>query len=656
MKLYRNYFLIFCFGLFTLSSFAQGNNETDYLKEANEAFVENRFEDASRLFREIIRISPENTEAQYLAGLSTFKSGHKAASLPYFKAVYKLNPHHDKFLLKFLGRTYQLNYQFDTAIAVFNEYKNHLHKHEKHNQVLEKDLIDKRIQECEYAKELIKNPKDVSIANMGEQVNSKYDDYSPAIVADEQALMFTSRRDTEEGNNFSKKEYAFFEEVFITEKKDSIWAAAKSLSDNVNGKKHDACVSVSPDGQKLIVYKSNHISKGDLYYSDLKNGVWTEPVKFGGEINSNFFEPSATINSAENLLIFSSDRPGGFGGLDLYISRLLPNGKWGKPENLGESINTIYDEDAPFLQTDQRTLHFSSSGHNSIGGYDIFTTYYDGKDKSWSKPENLGYPINTPDDDLYFSWNNEGTRAYFSSVREDTYGGQDLYVMDFPNLSPPMVVLKGVVTDKKTQLPLGSMIKISIYTLDSNQIVGIFNSDNATGKYIIALPHNKKYGIQVQSEGYIPYSDHYIAPKIFDFLEIVKNIELQPIDSGNVVVLNNIFFDYKKTEFSKYSETELKVVADFMIKNPFVEVEIGGHTDSIGSEAYNQKLSETRALAVKTFLENSGVESKRLLSKGYNFSKPISTNQTPEGRQLNRRTEFMIVKGKEQITHLSEVK
>ena len=656
LKLLRNNILIFCLWLFTFSSFAQGNNDTDYLKEANEAFVENRFEDASRLFREVVKTSPENIEAQYLAGMATFKSGRKAASLPYFKAVYRLNPHHDKSLLKFLGRTYQLNYQFDSAIAIFNEYKSHIHKHEKHNQVLERDLIDKRIQECETAKELIKNPKEVKIANMGDQINSKYDDYSPAIAADEQALMFTSRRDTEDGNDFSKKDYAFFEEVFITERKDSIWTAARSLSDNVNGKKHDACVSVSPDGQKLIVYKSNHISKGDLYFSDLKNGVWTEPVKFGGEINSNFFEPSATINSSENILIFSSDRPGGFGGLDLYISRLLPNGKWGKPENLGTNINTKYDEDAPFLQTDQRTLHFSSSGHNSIGGYDIFTTYYDSKDKSWTKPDNLGYPINTPDDDIYFSWNNEGTRAYFSSVREDTYGGQDLYVMDFPNLSPPMIVLKGVVTDKKTKSPLGSSIKISIYTLDSNQIVGIFNSNNVTGKYILALPHNKMYGLQVESDGYIPHSDNYSAPKIFDFLEVVKNIELQPIDSGNVVVLNNINFDYNKSDITKSSEIELKVVADFMVKNLGIEVEIGGHTDSVGSEVYNQKLSETRAFAVKTFLENSGVEGNRLSSKGYNFSKPIATNQTPEGRQMNRRTEFMIVKGKEQANHLSEVK
>lgn len=646
----KYFYSAFIFTLLTFSSNAQEIEKI--IADGNEYFANNKFEEATATFKSALKIDSNNVEANFKCAQSLFKSGLKAASLPFFKKTYQLNPHYDKFLLKYLGRAYQLNYKFDTAIAVFKEYETHLHKHEIIHQTSEKELIEKRIQECMTAKELVKKPKQVVIKNLGKGINSKYDDYSPAISADEQKLMFTSRRDHDlgNGNEFSKKDYEYYEEVFITERNDSVWMDAKSLGDNVNGKKHDACVSVSPDGHKLILYKSNHISKGDLYYSDFKNEEWTEPVKFGGDINTNFFEPSATINAAENLLIFSSDRPGGYGGLDLYVSRLLPTGKWGKSKNLGPVINTKYDEDAPFLQTDQRTLHFSSSGHNSIGGYDIFTTVYDAKDDIWSIPENVGVPINTPDDDIYFSWNNDGNRAYFSSVREDGIGGQDLYMMELPEISPPIVVIKGTVTDKKTMKPLGSLIKISVYTIDSSMVVGLFNSNNSTGKYLLALPHNNIYGMQVEADGYIFHSENYAAPKTFDFLEIVKDFELQPIEEGNKVVLNNIFFDYNKSSLRPESETELKAVVDFMNKNTNISVEIGGNTDSIGSFTYNQKLSEARALEVKNKLLVMGIDVKRLQHKGYSFSKPIATNQTPEGRQLNRRTEFLILNKTEEAS------
>ena len=638
---------LFSIVIFTLVSFfSYGQEAAEYLQKANNSFRNNKFEDAANQYKEALKTDSLNVDANYYCALALFKSGHKAISLPYFQKTYKFDPAHDKFLVKYLARAYQLNYQFDTAIVYFKEYARHLHKHERYTQVTEKELVEKRIMECLSAKELMKSPKQVNIINMGKGINSKYDDYSPSVAADESELMFTSRRDHEEGdgNEFSKKDFEYYEEVFVTERNDSIWMDAKSLGDNVNGKRHDACVAISPDGHKLIVYKSNHISKGDLYYSDLKNGEWTEPVKFGGDINTNFFEPSATINSAENLLIYSSDRPGGYGGLDLYVSRLLPNGKWGKSQNLGPVINTKYDEDAPFLQTDQKTLHFSSNGHNSIGGYDIFTSVYEAPYDLWSVPENAGHPINTPDDDIYFSWNNDGSRAYFSSVREEGMGGQDLYMMQLPQTTPAVVVLKGLVTDKKTKLPISSLIKISIYSLDSSVTLGVFTSNNQTGKYILALPHNKTYGMQIESEGYLFHSESFPAPKTFDFVEIVKDFELQPIEQGNKIVLNNIFFDYNKSNLKAESESELKTVVEFLNKNEGVQVEIGGHTDSIGSNAYNMKLSNARALSVKNKLEAMGIAANKLKYKGYSFSKPIATNQTPEGRQMNRRTEFLILK------------
>jgi outer membrane protein OmpA-like peptidoglycan-associated protein/tetratricopeptide (TPR) repeat protein len=640
-------FFVVSSAFFVLCSFEnlKAQQRNAFFVKADEMLASNKYDEATRLYKEGLRTDPEDLAAQYNCGLSLFKAGKKSTSLSYFRTVYLANPHQDKFLLKYLGRAYQLNYKFDSAIAVFKEYEKHLHKHEKEQQVLEKEIIDKRIVECLSAKELIKNPQKVTIKNLGEEVNSVFDDYSPTISADEKTLMFTSRRDhvASSDNNFSKKEQTYFEEILLSDWTDSTWGPAHSIGENVNGKRHDASVSVSPDGQRLIVYKSTPQTKGDLYYSQLVDSVWNDPVKFGGEINSTHFEPSAIINSAENSLIFSSDRPGGFGGLDLYISTMLPTGQWGKPENLGATINTKYDEDAPFLQADEKTLHFSSSGHNSMGGYDIFTTLFDVKKKSWSIPQNAGHPINTPDDDIYFSWNNSGTHAYFSSVREGGHGGQDIYMVEIPTNDPAIVVVKGVVSDKITNTPLGSMLKVTVYSLDSNKVVGFYNSSHATGSYIFTVPHDDTYGMQVEAEGYLLHSENFTVPKSQDLTELPKHIGLQPIQEGNKVVLNNLFFEYKKSTLRPESKMELKAIHDFMVSNPQLSIEIGGHTDSIGSNKYNLALSEARALAVKKYLEKLGVEAKRLSSKGYSFSNPLASNQTEEGRKLNRRTEFLVL-------------
>jgi outer membrane protein OmpA-like peptidoglycan-associated protein len=629
-------FLMFCSGVF-----AQKKNEN--LQDADDAYFANRYDEAAKLYKTGLLESPNHVESNFRCGLSLFKGGYKSQALPFFKKVYVLDKQHDKFLLKHLARAYQLNYQFDSAIAVLHEYETYLHKHEKNKQISEKELIDKRINECEVAKELMAKPKEVLVRNLGPKINSQYDDYSPAISANEKALMFTSRRDHVDGNSFSKKDYTFYEEVFVADWQDTAWSAARPLSDNVNGNKHDASVSLTPDGQRLIVYKSTPQSKGDLYYSSLAEDAWSEPIKFEGDINSMHFEPSATINSSENVLIFSSDRPGGFGGLDLYVSKMLPNGKWAKPENLGANINTKYDEDAPFLQTDEKTLHFSSNGHNSMGGYDIFTSTFNVQAGGWVKPENAGYPINTPEDDIYFSWNSNGSRAYFSSVREGGLGGQDIFMLEIPSLNPPMVIVKGVVSDRIDKNPLGSMMKVSVYTLDSNKVVGVYNTSHSTGNYIFALEHNQEYGMNVEADGYVVHSENIKVPKTFEMDEMVKHIELHPIEEGSKVVLNNVFFDYNKSNLKPESQTELNTVRDFLTKNPTLSIEIGGHTDSIGSYQYNLRLSESRALAVKNYLHEKGVEKERLSHKGYSFSKPVASNQTPEGRQANRRTEFIIL-------------
>jgi len=655
-KLPKYFYLCFIFVL--LAFVSNGQDVSKYLERGDAFFAAKNYDKAIIQYQEALNIDSNNVDANYSYGMSLFKNGSKAQTLPYFKKTHDLDPHHNKYLYRYLGRAFQLNFEFDSAIFYYNEYETHLHKHEIPHQKTEKETIDKRIFECKSALELIKTPKKVIITNLGSGINSKYDDYSPALSADEKKLMFTSRRDHKVGfgNEFSKKDQEYYEEVFVTERKDSIWTDATSLGSKVNGRKHDASVSTSADGHKLIIYKSHHKTNGDLHYSSLKKKGWSKPKRFGGDINTTSFEPSATINIAENLLIFSSDRPGGYGGLDLYISRLLPTGKWGKSRNLGPKINTKYDEDAPFLQADEKTLHFSSSGHNSMGGYDIFTTEYDEEHHHWSEPVNAGVPINTPDDDIYFIWNKEGNRSFFSSVREGGFGGQDIYQMDVPKPTNPVVMIKGSVTDKKTKKPLNALIQINIYSIATGKEVGVFNAIDASGKFLFAIPHNDEYGLRVEAEGYTFYSEHFTAPKVMDYFEIEKNIELEPIEVGHKIVLNNIFFDYNKSTLRPQSDPEIKAVVDFMTKYDFMRVEIGGHTDNIGSLEYNQKLSEARAQEVRKRLVSLGIQSGRLTYKGYSYSKPIETNTTPEGRQLNRRTEFLILKNSDEIESTIEVK
>lgn len=650
----------FCLGvvLVLLPFYSSGQDINKYIERGGAFFAAKNYEKAITQYTEALKIDSNNVDANYGYGLALFKSGSKAQTLPYFKKTHDLDPHHDKYLYRYLGRAFQLNFQFDSAIFYYNEYETHLHKHEIPHQKTEKATIDKRIFECKSALELIKTPKKVIIKNMGAGINSKYDDYSPALSADEKKLMFTSRRDhsTGFGNEFSKKDQEYYEEVFVTERKDSSWTDAKSLGSKVNGRKHDASVSTSADGHKLIVYKSHHKTNGDLYYSNLKKKGWAKPKRFGGDINTTSFEPSATINIAENLLIFSSDRPGGYGGLDLYICRLLPTGKWGKSHNLGPKINTKYDEDAPFLQADQKTLHFSSSGHNSMGGYDIFTTEHDDVHNHWSEPVNVGVPINTPDDDIYFIWNKDGNTAYYASIKPEGFGGHDIYQMEVPKATNPVVMIKGSVTDKKTKKPLNALIQINIYSIATGKEVGVFNAIDASGKFLFAIPHNDEYGLRVEAEGYTFYSEHFTAPKVMDYFEIEKNIELEPIEVGHKIVLNNVFFDYNKSTLRPQSEPEIKAVVDFMTKYDFMRVEIGGHTDNIGSFEYNQKLSDARAQEVRKRLISLGIQSGRLTHKGYSYSKPVETNKTPEGRQLNRRTEFLILKNSDEIESTIEVK
>jgi outer membrane protein OmpA-like peptidoglycan-associated protein len=359
-------------------------------------------------------------------------------------------------------------------------------------------------------------------------------------------------------------------------------------------------------------------------------------------------------------MFFTSDRPGGIGDTDIYMSELGADKKWGTPKNLGPEINTPFADDSPFFHPDGVTLYFSSNGRpDCLGGFDIYqTTLQD--NGSWSRPVNLGYPINTPDNDIYFVLAADKKTGYYASAKEGGYGEKDIYRIVMPEAKPKVVVkvqdsvkvapvvavnaltiLKGVVTDAKTNQPLEG--KITVIDNDRNVVVSTLNSNSATGKYLVSLPSGRNYGITVEREEYLFKSLNVNIPKADGYQEIVQDVPLDKIEIGVGIVLNNIFYDVDKATLRPESVAELERLNKLMVDNPSLKIEIGGHTDSDGSDEHNQTLSQNRSQSVVDFLVQKGVKVDRMVAKGYGEKTPVAPNDTKENKQLNRRTELKIL-------------
>jgi len=650
------------------------NHITDkkQLKEANKKIKEGdklfamgkgRYIDALTYYLEANKINPNNADLNYKIGICYLFTTDKQLGLEHLEKAKQLNPQVNYELSYYLGRAYHLNHQFDKAIEYYNEFKRRLSP--KEFAVRGKEL-DKYIEECENGKELIKKKSKVFIDNLGSNINTIYPDYTPVISADEEILFFTSRRPSTTGGKRDPVDNKYYEDIFMATKSGSDWKLSHPEKP-LNSKFHDASIGLSPDGQTLYIYKGDN--GGDIYECVLKGDKWVKPSPLPKVINTKYHESSASLGPDGRTLYFISDRPDGVGGRDIWVAYKNSKGKWSEVKNIRE-LNTPYDEEAVFIHPDGRTLYFSSQGHNSMGGYDIFKSTY--KDGYWSKPENLGFPINTADDDLYFVLSSSGQRAYFSSSRKGTIGDQDIFMITFiidkpmntsteDNLiayktkpvqeikiesaitieTPSLTLLRGFIYDEDTKKPLEAQIVLT--DNEKNEELAVFSSNAQTGRYLVSLPSGKNYGIAVKKEGYLFHSENFVIPENAQYQEIQKDIYLKTKKIGQSIVLRNIFFDFDKATIRPESKTELENLIKLMNDNPNIKIEISGHTDNIGSAAYNQKLSESRAKAVVDYLIEHGIERSRLSYMGYGFEKPIASNDTEEGRQLNRRVEFKIL-------------
>ncbi len=378
--------------------------------------------------------------------------------------------------------------KFDLAIDYFNKYKNTSEQRRK----ISDEETNRMIEICKNAKSEMSHPHRSIIYNMGKGINSPYPDYVPVIKSDERLMYFTSQR---EGSSSNMKDINgnYNEDVYVSYNKDGVWSSPQNVGAPINTDKHDACVALSPDGDRMIVYRASpDFLTGDLYVTRLtSDGVWSSPQKYGTEINSQFIETSAWFGNDTNEIYFSSNRPGGYGGKDIYRIKKLPNNKWGLPYNLGTEINTKYDEDDPYMHYDGVTLFFSSKGHNTIGEYDIFKTTLSAETNQFSKAESLGYPINTVNSDRFFVVSGDGKHGYYSSVKEDSKGSSDIYLIDTRFGDNDFLVKHGIVYKND----LEGKAKITLIDVETKQVAGIYNSNSKTGKFVLVLNPLKSYKI-----------------------------------------------------------------------------------------------------------------------------------------------------------------
>jgi hypothetical protein len=392
------------------------------------------------------------------------------------------------------------NMKFKKAINYYNAYKIISGKKDLNN-----DEVNTLIEKIKYAELAIKDKRNVIVSNLRAPINTEYPEYVPLISADGAMLFFTSRRPGSTGGLLDPYERPF-EDIYVSENKGNTWLTPKKMQKGINTSTNDACVGLSADGQTLFIFRTNpDLMSGDLYESKMGLDDWEIPKKLGSDINSEYIETSACITLDDKVLYFSSDRPGGFGGKDLYKVLRLPNGDWSKAINLGSTINTPYDEDAPFIHTDNKTLYFSSAGHQNMGGYDIFKTVLDGR--VWSNPENLKYPINTVGDDISFVLSANGKIGYYSSSRNGGLGKQDIYKVILKDEMIQQHVLKAkIIGDKKSDTPSA---KITLIENESKTVKGIYKSNAATGKFILLVSPEKTYNIIIEADNYNPISTEF---------------------------------------------------------------------------------------------------------------------------------------------------
>jgi len=680
-------YLVFC----SLVAFGQGAKSLIDL--GDKAFARGAFDEAILKYKAAEKLTPDNAILEFKLGVTFLSSNHKFEALEYLQKAQQLKADINPEIDYYLGHAFQERFQFKEALE-------HLYAFKKTHKKLSA-IADERIEQCILGDSLIKKPVTLSLDVLGQPINSPYNDFAPLLDSGETLLIFTTARDTTQRD--ARFHNQLFETVMFSEKIGGTWSEPQHMGDEINHVAHDGATYLSADGSTLVLYYGD---KRDLfqskfaegYKSQYMNGIWTKAEPLPAPINSVSWESSGCFSPDGQFFFFSSDRSEGYGELDIYMTKLESDGKWGRPINLGPEVNTPANEDAPFMHADG-TLYFGSEGHKGLGNYDIFKTKF--KHNRWQKPENLGYPVNTPEYDNYFHMSGDKRHGYFTSVRKEGIGNTDIFIAEFPeelevdavtrdikmradsmaradsllalapkekladsvlarNAKKADSLMKTAFVDKSIKSEFSVATEFRGRVLDEEgkslhaEIVLIDNKTNKmlsraytnpkNGVFIIIIPHGGNYGVSASCEGYLFNSMNFDVPAFAESQTIETAIIMSKAKVGAKSTLRNIFFDTGKSELKPSSIGELERITNLLTQYPRLRVHINGHTDNFGDNITNKILSLKRAQSVVDFLISRGISSNRLKAVGYGEERPLATNDDElEGREINRRTEIEVV-------------
>ena len=657
-------YLIFLFSflfIFQLS-YSQGQYSTDskralkYFEEGLNQYRLKEYDDALENINKAIDKDEEFVEAFIIKGQIFEGMDEYQKAVSSYKQAIKIDPEYYPNVFYSMGLLYQKMGQFQNAIDRFNEFLGY----EDVKPAL-KEKANNRIESCEFAIEQVENPVDFKPENLGDSVNSQYNEYWPSISADGKTLVITRlipRKDLDEIKEriqqlperrrklMESRIHENQEDFFVSYREDSVWTHARNMGAPLNTKYNEGAQSLSADG-KTMYFSACNKKDGqggcDIYISEKSRGSWSEPENIGKPINTNKWESQPSISPDGQTLYFVSNRKGGEGQKDIWKSTKNENGEWTEPKNLGDSINTPEEEMAPFIHMDNKTLYFASAGWLGMGSMDLFVSKKK-EDTGWTSPKNLGYPINTTESEFGMVVNSSGDKAYYASDRKD--GKQkDIYKFELPEKAKPVAssYMKGNVFDAETKKPLKA--NFELISMKSGRTIMNSYSRKETGSFLVSIPANKNYVLNVSKEGYLFYSDNFKFEGRHKASEpYLKDIPLKPIKEGEKMILRNVFYETDSFRLQSESKVELNKVYTLLTDNPTLQIEISGHTDNVGSNSYNKELSMKRARSVYDFLIKRGIEPERLTYKGYGEERPIASNKTAEGRAKNRRTEIKVIK------------
>ncbi|MCO6501115.1 MAG: PD40 domain-containing protein [Vicingus serpentipes] len=651
MKYIHHTIIILLFISISSSSLAQQKLSSENKKaikfytQGKEYYDARKNELAEVNFLSAIEKDPNFIEAELLLAYVYTEQGEYKKAIEHYNRCIIINP-------DFFPEMYPSIAMMQLKYGDYEEAKKNFEKYLSISgpPLMMKSIAEDGLRNCYFAIEAMKNPVPFNPVNMGEAINSPLPEYFPSISVDGNTFLYTRRLE-------SKMTYTGFnEDFYVSHKTGGEWGKSFNVKP-INSLNNEGAPSLSANGRFLIFTSCEDPAEGygrdrkgygscDLFYTFNVGDNWTPPKNLGPTINSKHWETQPSFSADGKTLYFirGIGRPPNK-QQDIWTSELTEEGTWTEPKRLSNVINTRGVEESVYIHPDGQTLYFSSNGHPGMGGLDIFMSKKD-EQGEWTTPINLGYPINTFNDENSLLVGADGKIAYFASDREGGFGGLDLYQFELPQYAQPERVnyLAGKVYDAQTKKSLGA--KFQLIDLSTGKIVVESYADESSGKYLVSLPINKEYALNVSHDGYLFHSENFTLTSGTAQDPFIKDVKMNPIKEGETVILKNVFFETNKFDLKPKSKIELDKLVDFLKKNPTVAIELGGHTDNVGNSKLNQVLSDNRAKAVYDYLVEKSIAKDRLSTKGYGDTQPIASNDTEDGRAENRRTEFKVLRSK----------